>query len=467
MLIERAGLLRGLLAGADTLACAGIYVAAIGSTAPLRMASLQEPAVLAVGAASCVAWPVLIHRRGLYHSLLGGDLGSYVASMLAAGCWAAVLLSAAAFAFAAPLSPPALAACAGLQCAGLAALRMFLIGALQLAPTRGKEVRNVVIIGSGARALAVHSAIQNNRDWGMNAVGFLDDSDLPLSVEIPKEHFQPLKNLPDVFRDQVVDEVIVAWTRSMFGELDEVVSCCSQAGVPLTILSDLFNGDLPPPRVSSFGSYPTLSFAPVHHSRPKLFVKRGIDVLGSGIGLILAAPVWVVIAAAIRLTSPGPVLFRQARSGLYGRPFDLLKFRTMYLDAEARKQELAELNEMSGPVFKIRNDPRVTPVGRILRRWSLDELPQLFNVLRGEMSLVGPRPPTVGEVQEYSVAQRRRLSMRPGLTCFWQVSGRNRITSFEEWVKLDVQYIDGWSISGDLRLLIRTIPAVLHGDGAS
>jgi lipopolysaccharide/colanic/teichoic acid biosynthesis glycosyltransferase len=172
-------------------------------------------------------------------------------------------------------------------------------------------------------------------------------------------------------------------------------------------------------------------------------------------------------ALLIRLSSPGPVLFRQQRAGLNGQPFTMLKFRTMVTNAEQLKQELAALNEMSGPVFKVTNDPRITPIGRFLRKWSIDELPQLLNVLRGEMSLVGPRPLPVDEVRRFDdPAHRRRLSVKPGLTCLWQVSGRNDVKDFKEWVRLDLEYIDNWSLWLDLKILLRTIPAVFAGTGA-
>jgi lipopolysaccharide/colanic/teichoic acid biosynthesis glycosyltransferase len=184
------------------------------------------------------------------------------------------------------------------------------------------------------------------------------------------------------------------------------------------------------------------------------------------VGLVIAAPIILMAALAIKLTSPGPVFFRQVRCGLNGRRFEMLKLRTMCEDAEERKAELMELNEMDGPVFKIRNDQRITAVGRPLRRFSIDELPQLWNVLVGDMSLVGPRPPTPAEVSQYRTGVRRRLSMRPGLTCLWQVSGRNEV-SFDRWMELDLEYIDTWSFESDLRILFRTVPAVLLARGAS
>jgi len=189
-------------------------------------------------------------------------------------------------------------------------------------------------------------------------------------------------------------------------------------------------------------------------------------VLATVLLVILAVPM-AMIALLVKLTSPGPVLFRQRRCGLNGRPFTMYKFRTMTTDAEQRKAELAAFNEMSGPVFKMTNDPRVTPLGRVLRRFSLDELPQLVNVIRGEMSLVGPRPLPVEEVNRFNdLAHRRRLSVKPGLTCLWQISGRNEVANFQDWVRLDLEYIDNWSLWLDLKILIRTVPVVLAGTGA-
>jgi exopolysaccharide biosynthesis polyprenyl glycosylphosphotransferase len=195
--------------------------------------------------------------------------------------------------------------------------------------------------------------------------------------------------------------------------------------------------------------------------------KEVLDVVGAFALLVLTSPILLATALTIKLTSPGPILFRQQRSGLNGRPFTMLKFRSMVTDAEQLKQELAALNEMDGPVFKLTEDPRVTPIGRIIRRFSIDELPQLMNVLRGEMSLVGPRPLPVDEVKRFDdFAHRRRLSVKPGLTCLWQVSGRNNVRDFKDWVRLDLEYIDNWSLWLDLKILARTIPVVLVGTGA-
>jgi exopolysaccharide biosynthesis polyprenyl glycosylphosphotransferase len=210
----------------------------------------------------------------------------------------------------------------------------------------------------------------------------------------------------------------------------------------------------------------------VFHSTPQasweLLCKGAIDRVGAAILLLLSSPFWIIAMIGIKLGSRGPVFFKQERAGLYGNPFTMWKFRTMHTDAEARREELAAHNEMDGPVFKIKHDPRIFGFGRWLRRTSIDELPQLINVLCGDMSLVGPRPLPVYEINRIEKhAQRRRLSVKPGLTCLWQVTGRNGITNFDEWVALDLKYIDNWSLWLDMEILAKTLPAVLRGSGAS
>jgi exopolysaccharide biosynthesis polyprenyl glycosylphosphotransferase len=195
--------------------------------------------------------------------------------------------------------------------------------------------------------------------------------------------------------------------------------------------------------------------------------KAVVDRIGALVGLIVCFPLFLVVSIIILRTSPGPVFFRQRRAGLHGRPFNMWKFRTMCADAEEKRTELASRNLMSGPVFKIENDPRITPFGNWLRKTSIDELPQLFNVLKGEMSLVGPRPLPIYEVEQFErAAHRRRLSMKPGLTCIWQIRGRNKVTDFQEWVKMDLEYIDNWSVFLDIYIVLATIPVVLLGRGA-
>jgi exopolysaccharide biosynthesis polyprenyl glycosylphosphotransferase len=329
---------------------------------------------------------------------------------------------------------------------------------------RGHNFRNVLIVGTGTRARHVLYQLQRHPEWGLRVIGFMDENDTPHDPRIPTTRVFKFVDLQDIIRERVVDEVIVACPRSMLASIGPVVAVCATAGIPMTLLSDLYGDYLPPPRVTHFGSLAALSFAPVHHSRTKLLVKRGIDAAGSATLLLLSAPIVALSALAIKLDSKGPVFFRQIRCGMNGRHFKIVKLRTMTVDAEEQKAELMGLNEMDGPVFKMRDDPRVTRVGRILRRLSLDELPQFWNVLVGDMSLVGPRPPVPIEVAEYATFDRRRLSMRPGITCLWQVNGRNTI-GFTDWVKLDLEYIDTWSLSQDVKILAKTVPAIVRGTG--
>lgn len=260
------------------------------------------------------------------------------------------------------------------------------------------------------------------------------------------------------------DEVIVpaAIPRA---RLPELLRVCEEVGIPARIRMDRVEPDLPRPRAELVGPTLYLLYQTKEPDRPALLVKSLLDRLLAAAGLIVLSPMLLVIAFLVRVTSRGPALFIQPRGGLNGRSFRMLKFRTMLEGAEADRERLLGANEMDGPVFKLTDDPRVTRLGRILRRTSLDELPQLLNVLAGQMSIVGPRPLPLVETRELTGSDRRRLSMRPGITCLWQVSGRNDLT-FREWMALDLQYVDNWSLTVDLAILVRTIPALLSARGA-
>lgn len=278
----------------------------------------------------------------------------------------------------------------------------------------------------------------------------------------------PISELVKAMHEHSVARVIFAAQHVHFSKIEEAVQACETEGVEAWIAADFFQTAIARPTFDVLGGRLMLVF----HSTPQiswaLWFKEIVDRVGAFILLVLTLPIWVVAMIGIRLASPGPVFFRQERSGHYGKPFRMWKFRTMHADAESRREELETWNEMTGPVFKISTDPRIFAFGRWLRRMSIDELPQLLNVLRGEMSLVGPRPLPVYEIQKIEKhAQRRRLSVKPGLTCLWQVTGRNGIRNFEEWVALDLQYIDNWSLWLDLKILLKTLPAVLRGVGAS
>jgi exopolysaccharide biosynthesis polyprenyl glycosylphosphotransferase len=422
--------------------------------------------LLATSLAACLAWPFTIQQMGLYDSQRLRSLDQVIARLVLAGAVSTVIVTAAAFIAKAPVGPrfPVLFGLA--QFAVLTFERLAVFGALRIARRVGRNTRNVIVVGTGPRAAGVYHTIQAHPGWGLEIVGFVDDSEQPIDGSIPPEKVQKLIEMPELLRSQVIDEVIVATPRSMLGAVLPVVSACGAAGVPFTLLSDIFGDYLPPPEITRFGSLGALRFASVHHSQAGLSIKRMIDIGIASVGLALSAPVLGVAALAVKMNTPGPAFFRQVRCGVHGRNFEILKLRTMCEGAESQRDALLHLNTMDGPVFKLEEDPRVTRVGRFLRRYSLDELPQLWNVLRGDMSLVGPRPPLPHEVAQYEVFEHRRLSMRPGLTCLWQVSGRNDVRSFDEWVRMDLDYIDTWSLLNDMRILAKTIPAVLRGTGA-
>jgi len=277
----------------------------------------------------------------------------------------------------------------------------------------------------------------------------------------------PIETLVGMVHEHSANGVIMAAQHTYFGQIEQTIEACEREGVEVWLLADFFKTQVSRTTVDDFYGRPMLVFRSGPETSWQRVAKNVLDLFGSTFLLAILAVPMLIVALLIKLTSPGPVLFRQRRSGLNGEPFTMLKFRSMVTDAEQLKHELDVLNEMTGPVFKVTNDPRVTPLGRQMRRFSIDELPQLVNVLRGEMSLVGPRPLPVDEVKRFDdLAHRRRLSVRPGLTCLWQVSGRNNVTDFKEWVRLDLDYIDHWSLWLDLKILLRTVPAVFHGTGA-
>jgi exopolysaccharide biosynthesis polyprenyl glycosylphosphotransferase len=277
----------------------------------------------------------------------------------------------------------------------------------------------------------------------------------------------PLENLISFIHEHSVNTVIISASHTGLSQVESAILACEVEGIETWLLADFFKTQIARTSMDDFFGRPVFVF----HTGPETpwarLAKQIVDLVGALILMVPFGPVILISAVIIKLTSKGPVFFRQERSGLNGKPFIMYKLRTMVTNAEQLKQELAQLNEMSGPVFKVTNDPRITPFGRFLRKFSIDEFPQLFNVLRFEMSLVGPRPLPVDEVKRFDdVAHRRRLSVKPGLTCLWQVGGRNNVKDFKEWVRLDLQYIDNWSLGLDFKILWRTIWVVLLGRGA-
>jgi len=292
-----------------------------------------------------------------------------------------------------PLPPYFPLLCGATQIGVIALQRLALLSGLRILRRRGRNYRNVVVVGSGALAHDAFGSIRRHPEWGLRVVAILDEVDVPVDERLPGDKLRKIVDFPDLLKDEHVDEVIVACPRGMLNGITSLVGFCAATGIPIVLFSDLFGDAFPAPRVTRFDSKAALSFEVVHHNAFKLALKRGLDISVSGALLVLFAPVIGIAAIAIRRSTPGPVIFRQQRCGLRGRRFEMLKLRTMVSNAEALRAELEALNEVEGPIFKLKHDPRITDVGRFLRRWSIDELPQLWNVFWGDMSLVGPRPP--------------------------------------------------------------------------
>jgi exopolysaccharide biosynthesis polyprenyl glycosylphosphotransferase len=277
----------------------------------------------------------------------------------------------------------------------------------------------------------------------------------------------PVQELIDLLHKHSVSGVLVTARHAQLERVESVIQLCEVEGVEAWLVADFFATQISKASFDEMFGHPLLVFRSTPETSWQVIAKQLLDFFGALALIVFTSPLMLFVALLVKFSTPGPVFFRQQRSGVNGAPFEIFKFRTMTSNAEQLKHELAAMNEMSGPVFKVTNDPRVTPIGKWLRKWSLDELPQLFNVLKGEMSLVGPRPLPVDEVRRFSdLAHRRRLSVKPGLTCLWQIQGRNQISDFKEWVRLDLEYIDNWSIWLDLKILLLTPPAVLRGTGA-
>jgi len=329
---------------------------------------------------------------------------------------------------------------------------------------KGYNYRSILIVGSGKRADSFARILDQHKEWGLRIIGFVDYDEVCQKKVDCRRFIGNLIQLPEILISNQVDEVIFVVPRSGLDKIEKHVLLCEEIGIKASITADFYSHKLAKGSYEEIQGWPLLAYTPYPRIEEWFVLKRSFDIAFSSAVLLLSAPVFALISVAIKLGSPGPVFFRQTRCGMNGRKFSLLKFRTMVADADNMKLSIQHLNEMSGPVFKAKNDPRLTRIGKVLRKYSLDELPQLINVLKGDMSLVGPRPPLPEEVVKYDMWQRRRLSVRPGLTCVWQVSGRNNI-GFEQWMKLDLEYIDNWSLTQDFKIILKTIPAVLRGTG--
>lgn len=342
-------------------------------------------------------------------------------------------------------------------------LRLVVLGARR----SGYNYRHLLVIGANERAREMAGKFINSPELGMKLVGFVAENEESRTSANGEKTLGTIDELRSILERERVDEVMICLSvESKFSTITHIIQQARELGVVARLIPDVAEGHiLRKLRVEEFeDEYVVTLFR--EELLLQLLIKRAMDVMISSVALVVLMPMLVLLGILIKLTSPGPIFFSQERVGMNQRRFRLYKFRSMVVDAERRKEDLKHLNELDGPAFKMEKDPRITPLGHFIRKLSLDELPQFFNVLKGEMSLVGPRPPLPTEVEKYEWLFRRRLSVKPGLTCVWQVTGRSK-TTFEQWMKMDQEYIENWSLWLDLKILLKTIPAVLFCRGAA
>jgi exopolysaccharide biosynthesis polyprenyl glycosylphosphotransferase len=351
--------------------------------------------------------------------------------------------------------------------AGSRVLLRYTLGRLR---RRGRNLREMVVVGTNPRALRFARMIEAKSELGYRIAGFVDGHWAGMGV-FEQTGYQVLADFasfPRFLRERIVDEVVITLPmKSSYGKAAHIAALCEEQGINVRLLSDIFNLRLAHSRAEEYEGEPIVTLSAGASDGWQHLLKRTSDVSLSLLAMLLLSPVFLLAALIVKLTSPGPCFFVQERVGLNKRRFRMYKFRTMVMDAAERQREIEHLNEARGPVFKIRHDPRLTVVGKILRKTSIDELPQIFNVLKGDMSLVGPRPLPLRDYQGFNQDwHRRRFSVRPGITCLWQINGRSSVP-FEKWMELDMQYIDHWSLGLDFKILAKTITTVLKGAGAA
>jgi exopolysaccharide biosynthesis polyprenyl glycosylphosphotransferase len=421
-----------------------------------------------------VGWNIIFNRFVRYNSNRFNTLVSQVLDLLKATTVSAfwLLLISAACSFSMVSSQDIVIFWCASSVLGVLS-RLLIRWLLMIARRSGYNYRYLLILGSNPRALHMASRINASPELGYKIVGFVTEErgqELTWKEMLDASGSNAvgcLKDIKSILEHERADELLICLPMAEhFRYITQVVRLARQLGIVARIMPEPEDANLfAKLHLELFeGDYVITLFR--ENLLLQLLVKRLLDMAISAVTLVILSPLFIAVAIAVKLTSPGPVFFSQERIGMNKRRFKLYKFRSMFVDAEQRKGELSHMNEMDGPVFKIKNDPRITPIGKFIRKTSIDELPQLLNVLRGHMSLVGPRPPLPQEVDQYDWLYRKRLSIKPGVTCLWQVSGRNQL-SFKRWMELDREYIENWSLWLDLKILMKTVPVVLLGKGAS
>ena len=473
---RRSVLLRSLMACDLMIALASYYLAALMMRVPgvpgpdaLLGARIQIVNLFQVSAL-LVVWYLSFAVLGLYHSRRLSTKFSESADVLkAVSCGVVVVYGLDKLLGINGFAPSLTFVFWITACAACVTARLLLRVLLRQVRSHGRNLSHLLIVGTNNRALALGAKIEERPWLGFHVLGFVDDPD-----EIQTAFVDSGKVLVSTFADfgsyistHIVDEVIICLPfQSYYQQAARLANLCHEQGIIVRVSSDIFDLQLARARIDRFEGDPMVTISAGGMQGWPALVKNLSDRVLSAGSLVLLSPVLLVTALAVKLTSRGPVFYVQERVGLNKRRFKLYKFRTMVVDAEGRQKELEAMNEASGPVFKIRNDPRITPIGHFLRKYSIDELPQLVNVLKGDMSLVGPRPLPIRDCEGFSTSwHRRRFSVRPGLSCLWQISGRSSI-GFDDWMRLDMQYIDHWSLWLDMKIIAKTVHAVFRGAGA-
>ncbi|MGB9604992.1 MAG: sugar transferase [Bryobacteraceae bacterium] len=437
------------------------------SVLPLeRVFYLTLPVKVLLLGFTVLVWLALGLGLGVYDRLEAGRPGVIVRDALRQSAFGAAAVILFQYLLRLDVSRPFLALLGAYSLLLLTLFRL-LAGRLALALWREfGQAHYVLVVGTGEPAARLGQVLENSERYGVRLLGFIaEQAGAPCTMRLGREYpVYPASELGALLRREVVDEVLFAVEPGRIRELEELFLQCDEQGVRTRVLADFFPHVHSEMYLERLGPLPLLTFSAAPHDEIRLMIKRALDIAVASVALLLLAPFMLVVALLVRLTSPGPAIFRQVRCGLNGRRFVFYKFRSMCVNAEQLKPQLEHLSRKS-VAFKIPDDPRLTPIGRWLRKFSIDEWPQLWNVLKGDMSLVGPRPAIPEEVEKYKAWQRRRLRMRPGLTCLWALEGRDHL-DFETWMKLDLEYIDNWSLGLDLKILLLTIPRVLTGKGA-
>ncbi|WP_025321940.1 sugar transferase [Deferrisoma camini] len=418
----------------------------------------------------CVVWYLVLRFAGFYRSLRTRGYWPLVLKVGQSVCLAGVINAALLFVCAPHFSRRVYVTHVLLAASFILAWKLLIRASQKAARRRGYNSRRILVVGTKGPAVRFIRHVEEHTEWGYTIVGCVQGPDGDDKTEcMGYPVLGRVDQIVEICKSQPIDEVIITLPPEYLAKLETVLPRLEAMGITLRMAMDLYRPEKSRVMVGALGEddpVPVVTYYRMTLDPTQLFLKRMLDVVGSLVGLGITAVLFPFVALAIKLDSPGPIFFRQKRVGQNGRLFTCYKFRTMYVDAEERKRELLAKNEMKGAIFKIKNDPRITRVGRFLRKTSIDELPQFWNVLKGEMSLVGTRPPTPDEVAQYEEWHRARICIKPGLTGMWQTSGRNEVSDFDKICELDTQYIDRWSIWLDLKLIAKTVAVVVAGLGA-